>query len=230
MFVALDDNGDRLHAWDAGRDQRCTCPECQTDVVVKRGRIVVPHFAHRPDSGCVYGIGESERHHEMKWQVGTMFAEKKVRYEVRFAPLRRADLVVGRWVVECQSSPLSIEEWEARTTFYNAAGSAVLWMWDEGRFQTLDDEEYRIPAEIRHCHQKNYGTIYVLGNDGEVVAAHFSPVVRTSYNEYEDIEYDRTLKTIKYVDSRAIDPARGHVSQGPDGHDLVNFVSGGWWK
>lgn len=230
MFVALDDQGLRVHAWDAGRDQRCVCPECQAAVVLKRGRIVVPHFAHHAGVGCAYGTGESERHHEMKWQIGSMFAGQPVRYEVPFAPERRADLVVGACVIECQCSPLSVDEWESRTVSYNTAGFSVLWIWDEDRLHTIDGEEYRIPAEIRHCHQKSYGTVYILSGDGELVAAHFSPVVRTSYSEYDGIDYDRTLKTIKYVDRLSIDDRRGWVERGPDGHKLVSFIRGGWWK
>lgn len=230
MFVALDKFGQRVHAWEANRVEQCVCPECDVGVVLKQGRIVVPHFAHRPNSGCVYGKGESERHHEMKWQIGSLFSGQHVAYEVRFTPEHRADVVVGGWVVECQSSPLAVTEWEARTRFYNRQGKAMLWVWDEGRFQAVGIDEYRIPVEIRECHRMNYGTVYALGFDGELCAAHFSRVVRTSYYEYEGVDYDRTLKTIKYIDSVRIDPSRGFENSGPKGHRFANFVRGGWWK
>jgi competence CoiA-like predicted nuclease len=231
MFVALSDSGERVHAWDASQAMHCVCPECRTSVVWKHGRIVVPHFAHRPESGCAYGVGESERHHEMKWQVGQLFDSWFVQYEVPFAPERRADLVVFEtWVIECQASPLSVAEWEARTAFYNRIGSPVLWVWDWDRLREVDPDEFRIPAEIRYCHQKNYGTVYVLDNNGELTAAHFASVSRTRVNDYQGVRYDYTLKTTKHIQMTPIDSIDGRITQGPDGHTLVNFVRGGWWK
>ena len=231
MLSAIDDTGQTVEAWMASRDQTYTCPECKESLVLKIGWIVTPHYAHRPSSGCPLALGESERHRAMKRQMGAFFTGRSIRYEVAFDPDHRADLVIGPWVVECQASPLAIEEWETRTAFYNDLGRAVLWVWDEGRFQTEDGDEYRVPAEIRHCHQQNYGTVYVLGADGELVAAHLRPVTRVYFSDYEGFEYDeRKLKTIKRIDSRGVDLARGFVNAGPNRHSLVNFVSGGWWK
>jgi len=43
-------NGQRVDAWDAekGGAFRCPNPDCGASLVLKQGRIVTPHFAHKP--------------------------------------------------------------------------------------------------------------------------------------------------------------------------------------
>lgn len=70
MLIALDDFGDRIEGKDAYRGEPYTCPACNAPVTLKRGAIVIPHFAHQPQSTCPFAKGESPRHLEMKSQVG----------------------------------------------------------------------------------------------------------------------------------------------------------------
>lgn len=253
MFVAFDPQGRRVHAWDACRQTRCVCPACRAEVVLKRGRIVVPHFAHRPAAGCAYGIGESERHHEMKWQLAEFFGRARCAFEVPFGRDRRADLVVwppdrvprpeawadrvreradperGCVVVECQASAIEIGEWERRTRYYNGHGLPVLWVWDAGRLAADDAGECRVPAEIRHAHRCAYGSVYVLRRGGELDACHCRPVVRETYSDYYGWG-SRTLKAVKTIDSCRIREAAVRVRVGSAGLRLAHFGEGVWWK
>ena len=36
----------------AEKGQDFSCPICENEVVLKRGKVRRPHFAHKPDTGC----------------------------------------------------------------------------------------------------------------------------------------------------------------------------------
>jgi DNA-directed RNA polymerase subunit RPC12/RpoP len=150
MLVAHDLEGARVMAWDATRGPEYQCPECGSVVLLKAGQVVTKHFAHRAAETCGYGEGESYQHEFMKYQFTRWWPD--VELEVAgIAHGRRADAVVrhpdGDFVVECQASAISVEEWMERTNDYAGAHVRLLWVW----YSTLLTEhhpptEYRVPA------------------------------------------------------------------------------------
>ncbi len=206
MLTALDGDGKRVIARKASRTNRYLCPECKQPLTFKAGRVVVWHFAHHPYAACPLSEGESLRHMEMKEQAGKLFDSDN--YEVKLMASRRADLVIfDGIVVECQESSLSIQEWESRTKDYNAAGYPVLWLWDAARLGTPNERlENRIPAEIRHCHDRSQGRVYVLDQTGRLFACHFQPVERRESEWYEEggiaRESSYTPTTLRYTHFR----------------------------
>lgn len=123
----------RVCADDIDRTHPCTCPECDASLVYKRGRIVTAHFAHHSRSGCSLSEGESIRHLQMKAQMKKLLAPvTRVELEWSCAPGRRADIFLPDMdlVVECQASPISLDEWESRMTDYAQIGLDVVWVWD----------------------------------------------------------------------------------------------------
>jgi competence protein CoiA len=57
MLVAYNQMLMRIQAADASSEGTYTCPGCRVPVLLKRGLIVVPHFAHRAQPGdrrCPY--------------------------------------------------------------------------------------------------------------------------------------------------------------------------------
>lgn len=62
MLIAAQDDGSRVQA---SRDLPAgtyLCPMCESPVILKRGRKVVAHFAHAPNSDCPGAEPESWRH------------------------------------------------------------------------------------------------------------------------------------------------------------------------
>lgn len=157
MLVAIAAEGFRRTARIVTReDGPFECPECSSEVILKAGRIIVPHFAHRAQAACTWGEGESERHMLMKHYLQIWFP--KVELEVRLGEMRRADAVIttakgNRFVIECQASPISVAEWVERNSDYNDIGLPVAWLWDLSRFNLTrgKDKECAVPAEIREC-------------------------------------------------------------------------------
>jgi competence CoiA-like predicted nuclease len=174
MLQATDQNQNQILSWEANRDDNYFCPGCKEQVVYKSGVIVCAHFAHRPNSLCSFATGEGARHEEMKYQISRYIKEPmQVSLEVPFGKEHRADMVItsgrDRLVVECQASAISIPNWEERNRYYNSKGYPVLWVWDLDR---VGVEDSRIPAEIRNCHYKSFGKVYVLNPEGSLLACH----------------------------------------------------------
>ena len=54
----------------AEKGQNFLCPICDNEVVLKRGKVRRPHFAHKPDTGC---SGEGVRHRVAKQMIYLMY-------------------------------------------------------------------------------------------------------------------------------------------------------------
>ena len=65
MLVAL--CGDkRIEAATAKRDELYFCPGCNCEVILKRGRKVCAHFAHKASTTCSGNRGETRAHLALK--------------------------------------------------------------------------------------------------------------------------------------------------------------------
>lgn len=70
---ALDNKGSVGFPQTANRESKWKCPSCTSDVIVKRGSILVPHFAHKNTaSTCI--AGESLAHRATKEWVASIVA------------------------------------------------------------------------------------------------------------------------------------------------------------
>lgn len=129
----------RVEAVDASRSEDYICPDCGRRVILKRGRVVVAHFAHWRVEKCRAHQGETLAHLRAKRLFADVIRERGVRVDLEysgpFVPKgRRADLLVhpphdGTPVaIEIQHSALSLGELEARAHDYAEYGLAQIWI------------------------------------------------------------------------------------------------------
>lgn len=158
MFVAiLERDKSRVEAANAVRKLRHTCPHCLELVILHRGKIKRPHFAHRKDSACPYGKGETWQHEQAKAAILAGARAKELVAEPELEVLsidgdRRADVVVyapstdptkneSKWMraFEVQYSTISFDDLKRRTNSYMAASLPVLWIAviDDDKFKTI---------------------------------------------------------------------------------------------
>jgi Competence protein CoiA-like family len=173
MLQALDAlTGLAVAGEEARREGRYVCPECRRLVGLRLGARKVPHFAHFSRTLCALAKPESPRHRALKWLCKKFFAPHSVEWEVPVGSRRVDAQVDGRFVIECQVSPLGIAEWQARTENHNRAGYPVLWLWDVKRLcrkNTLEEAlvlERNARAvwtapEIRLCHAESRDLLFV---------------------------------------------------------------------
>ena len=234
MLIAISElNGARVLASEVDRKHPCRCPECRESLVYKAGALVVQHFAHYARTDCSLSEGESIRHHQMKLQLARYFKRgHRVELEWEWVVGRRADIVLpdASIVIECQASPISLFEWEARTLDYNRHGTAVLWVWDISRmfgnktvtrwppFENEAEDEYRVPAEIRWCSEL-LGETFGLDHDGVLkrcVLQRAAPRFSEWYDEDGELqEATNWPKTLKRIHTFVPDSEMQHFVKGP---------------
>jgi len=182
ILIAHTDAG-RVEAAEAIRGTRHVCPNCLSEVILKRGRIVIAHFAHKPPVECDWARGETLAHMEAKRIIAESFVSRGLRAEIEWpVPTlpshRRADVMV--WndrgdsvAVELQHTAIDLDEIEARAFSYAGAGIAQIWIpflsdqiWDEADAVKKPDgrSEYfvrRYPARPfeRWIHGFNFGLV-----------------------------------------------------------------------
>jgi hypothetical protein len=165
------------------------------------------------------------RHLQMKSQLAKRFESiSRIEFELPIIEGHRADIVLLDLdiAIECQASPISIEEWQFRTQNYSAENYRVMWVWDICRVygkrmnffpepenywesgQTIANYrlEYRVPAEIRHCHAWNE-QIFALDSAGRLMVCRFLDAAER-YNEWFDEDGEErysyyTPKTLKRI-------------------------------
>jgi Competence protein CoiA-like family len=137
MLVALIE-GNRITAAAAQRGGAFHCPSCNKTLVLKKGRVVIHHFAHKPPILCDWARGETLAHLEAKSIVHAALAARGVRAELEFSVEtlpgdRRADVMAwspkGQIIaIELQHTSISAEEIAERAFAYARAGAAQMWI------------------------------------------------------------------------------------------------------
>jgi len=129
----------RVEAVGAQRGADFVCSGCGAPVILRRGRKVVAHFAHRPSAAGTARTAETRGHLQAKRLLHDALRARGLRAEAEFATEqvawdRRADVMV--WspgsrlpvAIEFQHSTIGIPELEVRAQTYARAGIAQLWV------------------------------------------------------------------------------------------------------
>lgn len=137
MLVALL-HGNRIEALAAQKGDEFCCPGCKAIVTLKKGRLVVAHFAHKPPTDCTWARGETREHLESKTVLAQSLRSRGLRAEVEFqvetfSGDRRADVMT--WglnglpvAIELQHTSIGLDDLERRAFSYAKAGVAQIWI------------------------------------------------------------------------------------------------------
>jgi competence protein CoiA len=123
-------------AWEVERSEGpfiCFC--CQQMVMLRKGEIKAPHFAHIPPVTCEYGRGESEEHRRCKIAIyESLSAHPQVRKCEMERDLGTVRPDVSAYIndvpvaIEVQLSNLTLSRIQYRTAEYARKGIYVLWL------------------------------------------------------------------------------------------------------
>jgi competence protein CoiA len=142
------------------------CPARREQLILKQGRKVVAHFAHRPAADCEYtNEGESEEHRLAKREIRQALLQVPGVTDVRLERYLRdvrpdvSFVVNGQLVaIEIQLSQLSLKKIESRTKAYARRNIAVLWM--PLFSMELLEQRYAPKDWERYLHTMYYGKVY----------------------------------------------------------------------
>lgn len=202
MLTAYDRNGENRIA---GRTERVDgpffCKACRAEVILRKGNVVVHHFAHRPPAACAYGAGETQMHLRAKLAIfeaacaapGVTGAGLEERFSMD-GLTRIPDISFTkdgcRVAVEVQRKDLTRETLFSRTRALSLLGFSVVWVLpDMSVLRLHDDKDAGEACRARELfdamQEQNYGVLYVWSGAGDtVVPVHLGKLRR--YVEAKD--------------------------------------------
>jgi competence protein CoiA len=160
------------------------CLQCGDEVILKRVRGRVDHFAHANPLACWNSENESDTHRRCKMEIfEALKGEPSVSDVVLERPLGsvRPDvsaIINGTAVaIELQISSLSTEKILSRTIEYFRRGIAVLWLlqWTP----KLDAPRYAPTMWEKWIHAAYFGRVYYWIGGLTVVSYEFEPYLKT---------------------------------------------------
>lgn len=209
MFVALDENGNRVYAEFATRDQKYYCPTCGGEVILRSGEINVDHFAHTSQCQDKWNYDMSPWHRKMQSHFPEDWREVVVKHN---GEIHRADILDAstKTVIEFQHSSISAQEYHERTEFFTNLGYRVAWVFDlrdncyEEQIESLNDEytsfAWKNPMRIFNSwdrpsdHNKKFSLWFDLGShcvDDNSFA--INKVIWTPNDDYENATFKRFI-------------------------------------
>lgn len=127
MRFAKDQKGDRVCADNAIRNEEYLCPSCNKALVLKRGKILLPHFAHFPHQPCTDNWTYDESPWQQKWQ-GKFPADSQEVIVSHSTQSHRADIIIGNNVVLFQQTAITAKFFFEKTKYFQHDGKDVFWI------------------------------------------------------------------------------------------------------
>ena len=131
MFIALNENNERIDINKADKSQSYFCPTCGKELSIKAidSLSVKAHFAHKRGTECL----DTWKHDMSEWHYNwqRLFpAENREVVVEKDGVKHRADVLINNFVIEFQHSPITAEEITERNNFYLSCGYTVVWVFD----------------------------------------------------------------------------------------------------
>ncbi|RGI30171.1 competence protein CoiA [Melissococcus sp. OM08-11BH] len=133
MLVAINKKEEMIMSQHATKRETYYCPCCHGEVILKKGEIKYPHFAHKKTTVCQTATeNESFEHVAGKLLIAKNCEIFGSEYQLEaYLPEinQRADVLIDKTLaIEFQCSSLSIEWLKERTTHYKQNGYQVFWI------------------------------------------------------------------------------------------------------
>lgn len=184
MFIAYDKDDIAIDVEDAVKGEEYFCPICGSPLLIREGTQNAKHFAHK--------VGECTDtwHYDMsEWHVRmqSYFPIKSREVVVKSGnKSHRADVLVGKTVIEFQHSPISADEYMARNDFFDSLGYKVVWVFDVSQQYRLGDLYYSSEDNELLLTWKNPIRIFASGPNPSDYDKKFSIWLYTGETEDDD--------------------------------------------
>ena len=179
LTAARQIDGQKIAAWEVERsDGPFLCFCCRQMVLLRKGEIKAPHFAHIPPVTCEYGAGESEAHRRCKIALyDSLSSHPRVRKCEMERNLGTVRPDVSAYIndvpvaVEVQFSNLSLTKIHYRTAEYARKGIYVLWL--PIHTSDLKRELYLPRPWEQWLHAAYFGRVYYWLEGVRILPVHF---------------------------------------------------------
>ncbi|SER86982.1 Competence protein CoiA-like family, contains a predicted nuclease domain [Gracilibacillus ureilyticus] len=168
MLQAIDSKGRivTLYSLDAGilaqmkEEGQFYCPDCKEELIIRAGRKVTAHFAHRKKSACLHS-GEGSYHAKgkldlyqwLKKQGIEVFLEHYIS-EIKQRPDLLVKLGTRTLAIEYQCARISLTELRSRTEKYRQIGMIPVWILGANNLNRLSSQLIKITShDAAYIHQ-----------------------------------------------------------------------------
>ena len=148
MLFAWDYNDIKTHIDDTQSNQEYYCPYCGAPLTIKKGEIKQHHFAHKPNRLCSDSWERNHSYDISPWHNEWQALFPKENQEVKLVlgdTKHRADVMIGRTVLEFQHSLMPLSAFDDRNNFYFNLGNKVVWLFDLS--ELLDEKLFYTAAD-----------------------------------------------------------------------------------
>jgi len=190
------------------------CPECNGEVLVKKGTKKVHHFAHIPPTTCVYGEGETELHRKAKMELFQALSQydelSEVQLERGLGEVRPDVSFVYNntlFAIEVQASNLDWKEISRRTSIYQQKGIPVLWTppYLDNMFKKRNEDNlprYTPKLWEKYLHAMYFGKVFywLRGEELKIIKFGEHMISTEEYYEYAtgSVYGGHTYRSIKF--------------------------------
>ena len=200
--------GQKVAAWEVERsDGPFLCFCCEQVVMLRKGEIKAPHFAHMPPVTCEYGSGESEAHRRCKIALYESLSfhprVRKCEMERNLGTVRPDvsayinDVPVA---IEVQVSNLSLTKIQYRTSEYARKGIYVLWL--PIFTSDLKQELYAPKPWEQWLHAAYFGRVYYWIEEARILPIHFRDYYANVRGRTRD--YQKLARRKVPIDGKAV--------------------------
>lgn len=135
MFFANDIHGIRTYIDDAVKNQTYFCPACGDSMIIKRGKIVAPHFSHKGKTNCdSWFTHKMSIWHKMMQSKFPSHSREVIVWNSEHTEFHIADILLKHkdktYIFEFQHSTISYSEFSKRSSFYLSLGYILIWIFD----------------------------------------------------------------------------------------------------
>lgn len=121
--------GMRVCADQAVRQEQYFCPTCNEPLVLRKGQILRPHFAHHPTRQCRDDWTYDETAWQQVWQ-SQFPADNQEVIVTQGRQMHRADVIMGNTVLLFQQSPIAAKFFAEKTKYFLQDNKDVFWIFD----------------------------------------------------------------------------------------------------
>lgn len=133
MLFACDYNDNLVHIDETHSNQEYYCPSCGAPLSTRKGNQRGHCFAHKPSRPCSDSWERSHSYDVSPWHKEWQSLFPRENQEVKLIlgdTKHRADVLIGRTVVEFQHSIMPVQSFDDRNNFYFNLGYKVVWLFD----------------------------------------------------------------------------------------------------
>lgn len=187
MFIAENENKERIEAVDSIKGRKYFCPCCGSEVRPNQGTVKAWYFSHINRDCDPWYEPMTLWHKEWQEMFDPKFREIPMEYD---GEKHRADIKIDHMVVEFQHSYISPEDFKKRNDFYSRDG-VLVWLVDR-KGKSIDGFLKNRPIE-----RKPKIFLFIEKDDGIYeVDTHFSSEIGKKYTKEEFMDRLREIYKI----------------------------------